>query len=97
MGRYERLSAQRQLKSDYDFERLSVRVNAIDPKKERADLGFVTFDEEGTMYAALQGPGVSAGSTNAAAFTHYSLLAAIEDRYGLPRLMNAASATPLPI
>lgn len=58
---------------------------------------FITFDEEGTMYAAAQGPGVTAGTTNGGAFTHYSLLAAIEDRYGLPHLLNAATATPLPI
>lgn len=58
---------------------------------------FITFDESGTLYAVLQGPGVTAGTTNGGAFTHYSLLAAIEDRYGLPRLLNAATATPLPL
>ncbi len=58
---------------------------------------FITFDESGTLYAALQGPGVTPGATDATAYTHYSLLAAIEDRYGLPRLLNASGATPLPL
>ena len=58
---------------------------------------FITFDESGTLYAALSGPGLTAGTSDPRAFTHYSLLAAIEDRYGLPRLLNAATATPLPI
>ncbi len=58
---------------------------------------FVTFDESGTLYAALQGPGVTAGTSDPAPYTHYSLLAAIEDRYGLPRLRDAAGAQPLPL
>jgi phosphatidylinositol-3-phosphatase len=68
----------------------------------------VTFDEGhsdeglggtpggGHVYAVEAGPDVSPG-TDMASYDHYSLLAGIEDAYGLARLGNAASATPLPI
>lgn len=58
----------------------------------------ITFDEGvGTdqhIYAVLTGPGVTAG-TNTVAYTHYSLLAGIEDAYGLPLLGNASGANPI--
>jgi phosphatidylinositol-3-phosphatase len=57
----------------------------------------ITYDEGSTLYAAEVGPGITRGSTNGAAFTHYSVLAAIEDAYGLPRLLGAKSAAPLPL
>jgi acid phosphatase len=57
----------------------------------------VTYDESGTLYAVEVGPNVPAGSTDATPYTHYSILAAIEDAYGLPRLGDAASATPIPL
>lgn len=57
----------------------------------------ITFDESGVLYAAEVGPGIAAGSTNGRAFTHYSVLAAIEDAYGLPLLGGAETATPIPL
>jgi hypothetical protein len=58
---------------------------------------FITYDESGTMYAAEQGPGISSGTIDATPYTHYSVLAAIENAYGLTLLNNAATATPLPL
>ena len=58
---------------------------------------FVTFDESGTLYAVAAGPGLRAGTTDDTAYTHYSFLAAVEDRFGLPRLEAASSAKPLPL
>ena len=57
---------------------------------------FVTFDERGRLYAALGGRGISP-SVDATAYTHYSLLAGIEDSFGLARLNEAAHASPLPL
>lgn len=57
----------------------------------------ITYDESGTLYAAEVGPGITANTTNATAFTHYSVLAAIEGAYGLTKLHGAASATPIPL
>jgi phosphatidylinositol-3-phosphatase len=57
---------------------------------------FVTFDESGRLYAALGGGGISP-SVDATVYTHYSLLAGIEDSYGLARLNGAANASPLPL
>jgi hypothetical protein len=57
---------------------------------------FVTFDEMGRLYAALGGRGISP-SVDATAYTHYSLLAGIEDSFGLARLNEAAHASPLPL
>ena len=63
----------------------------------------VTYDEGttsanggGNIYTVAVGGGLTA-STNIGIFNHYSLLAAIEARYGLTRLNGAASATPLPV
>lgn len=63
----------------------------------------VTFDEGstntnggGNVYAVVVGPGKT-HSVNSTRYNHYSLLAGIEVRLGLPRLAGAASAVPLPI
>ena len=58
---------------------------------------FVTFDESGVLYAAAAGPGIPAGATDGAAYTHYSWLRAVERRYGLSYLGGASIARPLPI
>ncbi len=57
----------------------------------------ITYDESGTLYAAEVGPGITANTTNATKFTHYSVLAAIEKAYGLTTLHGAATATPIPL
>jgi hypothetical protein len=61
----------------------------------------ITFDE-GTkrnphVMTAISGPGVTAGVTDSTAYDHYSLLAGLENHYVLPLLLNAQTATPLPI
>jgi hypothetical protein len=63
----------------------------------------VTFDEGttdagtgGHIYTVAVGPGI-APAVNGATYDHYSLLAGLEDRFGLARLGHAASARPLPI
>ncbi len=63
----------------------------------------ITFDEGttktgvgGHLYTIEVGAGI-AQSVDRTTFNHYSLLAGIEDRFGLPRLRNAAGADPVPI
>lgn len=63
----------------------------------------ITFDEGssgtnggGNIYAAVDGPGIGS-STNTATFNHYSLLAAIEARFGLSKLGAAKTAGVLPL
>lgn len=63
----------------------------------------ITFDEGssgtnggGNIYTALDGPGI-APSVDTATYSHYSLLAALEGRYGAAKLGAAQTATPLPI
>jgi phospholipase C len=57
---------------------------------------FITFDEgQGALYAVEVGPGVPAGATDATRYNHYSLLAGIEDVFGLAHLGGAATATPI--
>ena len=67
----------------------------------------VTFDEGisdsgccgarggGRIPTVLVGPGVPHGRQIRRPANHYSLLASIEDYFGLPRLRNAATAAPL--
>jgi hypothetical protein len=55
---------------------------------------FITFDEGGTLYAALVG-GV-APQVDGTPYTHCSSIAGIEALFGMPRLGCAANATPLP-
>lgn len=63
----------------------------------------ITFDEGssgsgggGNIYTAVDGPGI-AHRTDAATYNHYSLLAGIEARLGLPKLGAAKTATALPL
>jgi phosphatidylinositol-3-phosphatase len=57
----------------------------------------ITYDESGLLYAAEQGPGVVPGSVDPTPYSHYSILAAIEARYGLPALGGAETANVLPL
>jgi len=61
----------------------------------------VTFDEGttnigggGHVFTAVVGAAIRADSGS---YNHYSLLAALQDRYGVARTGNAVEATPLPI
>jgi hypothetical protein len=61
----------------------------------------ITFDEgtvgSNRVLTAVSGPGVPAGSSDASAYSHYGLLAGLENYFGLTKLKNAATANPLPI
>ncbi len=62
---------------------------------------FITFDEccAATLspdYAIETGPAVTPGSSSTS-YSHYSVLAGIEDAYGLSLLGGAATATPIPV
>jgi phosphatidylinositol-3-phosphatase len=48
------------------------------------------------VYTVAVGPGITP-STNATRYDHYSLLAGLQDHFGLPRLGSAQTAVPLPI
>ena len=50
----------------------------------------------GHVFAAEIGPDVPHGAVFRQPLDHYSLLAGIEERFGLPRLGAAARATPMP-
>jgi hypothetical protein len=56
----------------------------------------ITYDEDGALYAVVRGPGLGAG-TDGTPYTHYSLLAAIEQRFGLNKLGGARTANVLPV
>ena len=59
---------------------------------------FITFDE-GCAQPRLgdrDRPAVTPGS-DGTSYSHYSVLAGIEDAYGLPLLGGAATANPLPV
>jgi len=80
---------------------LSANVPAL--LRAGADV-IVTFDEGtsstnggGPVITVEAGLGVTAGAKNGTLYNHYSLLAGIEKHFGLPRLSNAQTATPLPI
>ena len=60
------------------------------------DEGSGTAHGGGQIAALLTGPGVKAGQ-NSTLFTHYSVLAGIEKKYGLALLGNAATASPVPL
>lgn len=51
----------------------------------------------GRVATMLLGPDVEEGTRLRAVFDHYSLLAALEDRFGLARLRHARGARPLPL
>jgi acid phosphatase len=62
---------------------------------------FITFDEccaatLGPMYALETGPAVTPGS-DGTSYSHYSVLAGIENAYGLSLLGGAATANPIPV
>jgi hypothetical protein len=62
---------------------------------------FITFDEccAATLspdYAIETGPAVTPGSSSTS-YSHYSVLAGIEDAYGLSLLGGAATANPIPV
>lgn len=76
----------------------------VPPLLNRGAIVVITFDEGsssegggGHIYTAVVGPGVPSGRTNNTSFTHYSLLAGLEDHFGLKRLGNAVGKTPLPL
>jgi len=60
---------------------------------------FITWDEGEDSYNSVLTLVIQPGgqpSSSAVAYNHYSLLAAIEDRLGVPRLGHAAKASPMP-
>lgn len=62
---------------------------------------FIVFDECCSTalspgYAVETGPAVAPGSTGTS-YSHYSVLAGIENAYGLPLLGGAATANPIPV
>jgi hypothetical protein len=63
----------------------------------------ITFDEGttkagtgGHIYTVEVGPGIRA-SVDATTYNHYSLLAGVEDWFGVGHLRNAIGADPVPI
>ena len=61
----------------------------------------ITFDEccaatLSPMYALETGPAVTPGS-DGTSYSHYSVLAGIENAYGLSLLGGAATANPIPV
>lgn len=60
-----------------------------------SDAGCCGSPGGGRIPTVLVGPGVPRGKEILRPANHYSLLASIEDRFGLPRLRNAATAPPL--
>jgi len=69
----------------------------------------ITFDEGagtagpngttggGQVYAVLTGAGVTAGTSWSTPTSHYGVLRAIEDAYGLPELANASTVPAIPL
>lgn len=62
-----------------------------------SDLGCCGIAAGGRVMTIVLGPGVPPGVRITSPYSQYSLLAAIEDRYGLPRLRKARGARPLPL
>jgi phosphatidylinositol-3-phosphatase len=76
----------------------------VPPLLKNGAIVIVTFDEGssdlgggGNVVLVEAGPGITAGDTVGHAYDHYSLLAGLEDRFGVRRLANARSADPLPL
>ena len=91
------------LKASDALERRSDQwLSQIVPKLTAAGATvFITFDEccaatLSPMYALETGPAVTPGS-DATSYSHYSVLAGIEDAYGLSLLGGAATANPIPV
>jgi hypothetical protein len=81
---------------------LAATVPAIlaSPAWQDGGVLFITWDEDdgesaGNHVAALVVAPRLKSHTTAVAYDHYSLLATVEDRLGVPRLGQAASATPI--
>ncbi len=60
-----------------------------------SDAGCCGVPGGGRVATILVGPGVPRGAEIRRPANHYSLLASIEDHFGLPRLRLARSARPL--
>lgn len=98
---------------DCPFATADRHLKALVPRIIRAlgphGLLVITFDEGtsdrgccgrpggGRVATILLGPDVEPGTRLRARFDHYSLLAALEDRFGLARLRHARGAQPLPL
>ncbi|MGE0066165.1 MAG: alkaline phosphatase family protein [Solirubrobacterales bacterium] len=88
---------------------LAALIPRITPQLGPHGLLVVTFDEGtsdadccggtagGRVATILAGPDVPPGTLLRRPFDHYSLLAALEDRFGLARLRHARGADPLPL
>jgi phospholipase C len=88
---------------------LSTLVPRIDRQLGPHGLLIVTFDEGkgnagccgeaggGRVFTVAIGPGVPRGTRLTRGYDHYSLLAGLEDRFGLPRLRKAKQALALPL
>ena len=70
----------------------------------RGAIVIITFDEGtssdgggGHIYTAMRGPGVPRGRRDRHRYTHRSLLAGLERRFGVRKLHGARHARPLPI
>jgi hypothetical protein len=89
--------------------RLSRLVPRIAGQLGPRGLLLITFDEDkgeagccgaaggGHVFTVAIGPGVPRGARLKRAYDHYSLLAGLEDRFGLPRLRQARQARALPL
>ncbi len=98
---------------DCGIARADRKLAALAPRITRQlgphGLLLITFDEGssdagccgrpggGRVFTVLVGPDVRRGGRLRGAFDHYSLLAGIEDAFGLPRLRHARGADPLPL
>ena len=60
-----------------------------------SDAGCCGYAHGGRVATILVGPDLRKGVRLRHSYSHYSLLATLEDRFHLPRLRNARSATPL--
>ncbi|MEX0985554.1 MAG: alkaline phosphatase family protein [Actinomycetota bacterium] len=73
----------------------------IPPLLRRGAVVLVTFDETSSartrIATILTGPGVRAGVRDGHRYTHYGVLAGIQERFGLRLLRHAERARPLPI
>lgn len=71
----------------------------------RGAVVIVTFDEAykdstnggGHVLTAMIGQNVVGGAIDPTPYSHFSLLAGLEDYFGFPRLASAATSTPFPI
>lgn len=72
----------------------------VPPLEHAGATVIVTWDEGSTsthVPLIAVGAGISAGGRYATLANHYSLLAALEDHFSVPRLGNAVGAVPLPL